>query len=227
MLLSHFDLEKDPFPKIKEETPDDELMSEKETGAYIRRSLRKAGMKDQVFYAGAIRRIYSYSMGDPSLVNCICGFSMRRALYLKEKIIHEDMLADCLELLMESKPPETSPKDKRKHLRVEANFPGSYLVEGTDTGGILTVTNISRDGARLKVNRRRLLNVNDRIVIEFELKDGISSKVKTAAIVRNTFGFFAGCNYENFRSSVYGKYLETVLKDVSSEYLDSCGRNQG
>lgn len=210
--LSHFNLDREPFPEIGEETADDNLLTERESGAYIRRSLRKAGMKDQVFYAGAIRRIYSHSLGDPKLINKICDFALKRAFYLNEHIVYEEMLADCLELLLESKPPDNFPNDKRKYLRVKTDFPGAFVIQGAKTRGLLKITNVSRAGVQLKLARQRLLKVKERVIVDFTLNDDNKSKVRTIVVVRNTFGFFAGCQFLNMRSEAYNDYVDTVLK---------------
>ena len=211
--LSHFGLDRDPFPDIEGETPDEEILTEKESGAHIRRSLRKAGMKDQVFYAGAIRKVYSYSLGDPKLINKICGFALQRAFYLKERIIYEELLAECLELLLESKPPDNYPNDKRRYMRIETRFSGAFVIQGTKTRGTMTITNVSRTGVQLKLVRQRMLRVRDRVIIDFTLDDEAKSKIRTVVVVKNTFGFFAGCYFPNLKNEAYDNYIDALAEN--------------
>ena len=215
--LAHFNLSKDPFMEIPKDTPKD-ILSESDTEAYINKSLSEAGMKEKIFQENAIRKVYSYSQGDPKLINEICSYALQRSYFINEKSVHNDLLAECLELLLESKPPDTYPDDKRRHKRLNTDFPGTYHIQGTKTRGTLTVSNISHSGIMIKLNRQRLLKNKDRVGVSFKLDNEKQSDVRTVVIIRHTFGFYAGCIFNYLDSSEYTQYIDDVIERRNTYY---------
>ncbi len=212
MYLDFFELQTDPFPEILEDTPPDRMLSEKETGAYVRRRLIKAGVKGQVFDAPAMRTVYSYSWGDPKLIHQICGFALQRAHRKQTRKIRQELICECLSLLLESRTPDFLPDDRRKHGRVDVEFQGSYVVEGAKTKGLLTVTNISFSGLQVRTEKQKEFNVGDRVVISFRMDDADQTMVRNFCVVRNTFGFYAGCAFTSPNIDGYYDYISRKAK---------------
>jgi len=215
--LAHFNLSKDPFMEIPEGTPKD-ILSEIDTVAYINKSLAEAGMQKNIFQENAILKVYSYSQGDPKLINEICSYALQRTYFINKQSVHEDLLAECLDLLLESKPPDTYPDDKRRHKRLDTDFPGTFHIQGTKTRGTLTVSNISHSGIMIKLNRQRLVKNKDRITVSFKLDNEKKSNIRTVVIVRHTFGFFAGCLFNYLDSNEYTQYVDDIVELQNTYY---------
>jgi hypothetical protein len=218
--LTLFNFTKDPFPQILEETLEGDLLPENETDAYIKGCLLDAGREPPMFDTGSIQMIYTYTKGDRKLINTICDYALHRAYYTNKSSIQENLLSDCMELMLESLPPDTYEDDKRRHKRVITDFPGTFHIQGTKTRGMLTVTNISRAGIQIKLARQRLINVKDRANILFKLDDENSSDIRTAVIVRHTFGFYAGCIFRHTENNALNQYLEDLLKKAEKKWAD-------
>jgi len=215
--LAHFNLSKDPFMEISEDTPKD-MLSESDTEAYINKSLAEVGMTEKIFQENAIRKIYSYSQGDPKLINEICSYALQRSYFINEKSIHTDLLTECLELLLESKPPDTYPDDKRRHKRLNTDFPGTFHVQKTTTRGTLTVSNISHSGIMIKLTRQRLVKNKDRVAVTFKLDNEKQSDIRTVVIIRHTFGFYAGCVFNYLDSDDYTQYIDDIMERRNTYY---------
>jgi hypothetical protein len=209
--IEYFNLSKDPFLEISENTPKD-ILSESETESYINKSLAEAGMKEKIFQETAIRKVYSYSRGDSKLIHEICSYALQRTYFIHEKTVHKNLLTECLELLLESKPPDIYPEDKRRHKRINTEFPGTFHIQGTETRGTLTVSNISYSGILIKLSSQRLLKNNDRISVSFKLDNEKQSDIRTVVIVRHTFGFYAGCLFNYLDSNECAECLELLLE---------------
>jgi len=215
--IAHFNLRKDPFLEAAEDAPKNTL-SESDTAAYIDKSLTDAGMGEKIFEGNAVRKVYSYSQGDPKLINEICSYALQRSYFINQKTVHEHLLSECLELLLESKPPDTYRDDKRKHKRINTEFTGIFNIQGTKTRGTLTVSNISLSGIMIKLNRQRLVKNKDRINVSFKLDNEKQSDVRTVVIVRHTFGFYAGCIFNYIESQEYTQYINDVLERRNQHY---------
>jgi hypothetical protein len=215
--IAHFNLTKDPFLPASEGTPKG-ILSESDTAAYINKSLTDAGMGEKIFKESAIQKVYSYSQGEPKLINEICSYALQRSYFINEKSVSEELLTECLELLLESKPPDIYPDDKRRHKRLKTNFPGTFHIQGTKTRGTLTVSDISYSGILIKLNRQRLLKTNDRVSVSFKLDNEKQSDVRTVIIVRHTFGFYAGCIFNYLDSIEYNQYIDDILEHRNEYY---------
>jgi hypothetical protein len=216
--LAQFHFTHAPFPEILEEMPENEMLPEQETGAYIKGCLMKAGMEAPLFTDGAIRMIYTYTKGDRKLIHAFCDYALHRAFYTHQASIQEDLLSECMELLLESKPPDTYEGDKRRHKRISTNLPGSFHIPETKTRGLLTVTNISRAGIQIKLARQRLVKVNDRANILFKLDDQHESDIRTAVSIRHTFGFYAGCIFRHTDNNAFNQYLDILLQEADKKW---------
>ena len=209
--LSRFSLQHAPFPELFEETPENALFQEQETGVYIKDCLRKAGSENPLFTEESVRMIYSYTKGDRKLIHTICDYALHRAHYTSQALIEENLLSECMNLILESKPPDTYENDKRRHKRINTNLPGSFHIPETKTRGMLTVTNISRAGIQIRLPRQRMVKVKERANILFKLDDQDKTDIRTAIVIRHTFGLYAGCVFRHTDNNAFNQYLDTLL----------------
>ncbi|RJP79131.1 MAG: hypothetical protein C4522_11485 [Desulfobacteraceae bacterium] len=216
--LSRFHLKNAPFPEIAGEIPENDLMPEPETSAYIHTRLVDAGMETPLFTEGSLRMIYTYTKGDRKLIHTICDYALHRAFHTNQTSVPEELLSECLALILESKPPDTYEGDKRRHKRISTNFPGTFHIPETKTRGMLTVTNISRAGIQIKLARQRLVKVNDRANILFKLDDLNQSDIRTAVGIRHTFGFYAGCIFRHTDNHAFNQYLDNLLQQAEQKW---------
>jgi len=77
---------------------------------------------------------------------------------------------------------------------------------------------ISRAGIQIKLARQRMVKVNDRANILFKLDDQNGSDIRTAVIVKHTFGFFAGCIFRHTDNNTFNQYLEILLKEAEKKW---------
>lgn len=71
-------------------------LSEKETAAYIRHHLMKAGAAKPLFTDGAIHKIFATSQGIPRVVNHLCVQALYDAAYRDSEIVEESHIARIL-----------------------------------------------------------------------------------------------------------------------------------
>lgn len=216
--LSRFSLQHVPFPEIPEEIPENELLQEQETGAYIKDCLIKAGTESPLFSDGSIHMIYTYTKGDRKLIHTICDYALHRAFHTSQQSIEEDLLSECMDLILESKAPDTYENDKRRHKRISTNFSGSFHVAETRTRGMLTVTNISRAGIQVRLPRQRMVKIKDRASILFKLDDPDQTDIRTAVVIRHTFGFYAGCVFRHTDNTAFNEYLDNLLQAAEEKW---------
>jgi hypothetical protein len=216
--LSRFSLQHAPFPELPEETTDSEFLQEQETGQYIKDCLLKAGTEKPLFTDGSLRLIYTYTKGDRQLIHTICDYALHRAFHTNQPAIEENLLSECMELILESNPPDMYENDKRRHKRISTNLSGSFQIPETRTRGMLTVTNISRAGIQIRLPRQRLVKVKDRANILFKLDDPEKTDIRTAVVIRHTFGFYAGCVFRHTDNSAFNQYLDNLLQAAEKKW---------
>ena len=72
-----------------------EALQEDETEQYIMHRLKIAGSEKKIFSTEAVREIYSFSQGNPRLINIICDLALLTG-YAKEKnIIEPEIIREC------------------------------------------------------------------------------------------------------------------------------------
>lgn len=216
--LSRFSLQHAPFPELNEETPENALLQEQETGVYIADCLRKAGAETPLFTDGSVRMIYTYTKGDRKLIHTICDYALHRAFHTSQPSIEENLLSECMDLILESKPPDTYENDKRRHKRISTNLAGSFHIPDTKTRGMLTVTNISRAGIQIRLPRQRMVKVKDRANILFKLDDQDKTDIRTAVVIRHTFGLYAGCVFRHTDNNAFNQYLDNLLQAAEEKW---------
>ncbi len=205
MDLSYFDLKKNPFSYDADpESSNGDMngdanngsngdkLTEKETGAYIRRCLRTAGTTEQIFYASAIRKVFSYSNGDTKLTDKICYLALKNAYDKGKKVVDSEIVNDCIEEYLSSDQTGEVNEEKRRHNRIKTDIQGSYFLSANKERGILTVTNMSLSGIQIKLTKQRILKVGDRVIIAFSLDNERQTEIREMMIVKNIIGFFAG-----------------------------------
>ncbi len=224
-LLGHFNLTQIPFADDMAETPADTkspdenpnenkdnvtVLDEKETGAYIRKCLKKAGATEQIFYASAIRKIFSYTSGEVQLVNTLCHCAMLKALSKEKKVISEDVVRECLEDLLDQGQDSFAVDEKRRHKRKQTNLAGSYYHNVTKERGSVTITNLSISGMQIKLNKQRQFRVGDRVIVSFKLEDEKKTQIREMMIIKNVFGFFAGASFNSQpNTDAFEAYIES------------------
>ena len=78
--------------------------------------------------------------------------------------------------------------EKRAQYRKKTNLLGIFRhrVEGKELSyGLMTVCDLSKNGAKLKINDEYQFSIDDRLQIEFHLNDNIRSLIKKKVIIRN------------------------------------------
>jgi general secretion pathway protein A len=75
-----------------------EALSDDEVPRYIEHRLRVAGANGQapVFEQDAFKEIYSYSKGNPRLVNVLCDKAMLHAFVVESRHINEQIIKNCI-----------------------------------------------------------------------------------------------------------------------------------
>lgn len=193
MDLSYFGLTSDPFLNDEDtDSSNGEKLSEKETGAYIRRSLKASGAVEQIFYANAIRKIFSYANGNVNLTNKICHLALSSAKSKNKKQIDADIISECIEEFLDADQTETVIDEKRRHKRIKTELEGNYFINSSRERGMMMVTNISESGIQVRLYKQRVFRVGDRIVIAFHLDNQSRTEIREMMIVRNVIGFYAG-----------------------------------
>jgi general secretion pathway protein A len=72
-----------------------EPLREIETEQYVMHRLKIAGSEKEIFSPEAIREIYSFSEGNPRLINIICDSSLSAGYAKKKKIIKPEIIREC------------------------------------------------------------------------------------------------------------------------------------
>ncbi len=87
--------------------------------------------------------------------------------------------------------------ERRKEIRKEVAFIGTYTAveKGVDVVGRITVKDLSRSGLRFKTHLPRQFEVNEELLLEFELDDREQSQVKRKVIVRSQHGDSVGVSF--------------------------------
>lgn len=70
-------------------------LTEQETDEYIRHHLNSAGKNTKIFSSGAIREIYSFSKGNPRLINSICDNALLTGYSNGIKRINSAIIKEC------------------------------------------------------------------------------------------------------------------------------------
>jgi len=111
--------------------------------------------------------------------------------------------------------------ERRKFYRKGADFPGAYIHKKTnlpgiysreseDDRGLMTVTDISRTGLKIRVNVARDFRPGDHLTVEFNLDDRNRSLIKKDVTVRNIQGKSVGVEF--FAMENFGKLGAYLLK---------------
>ncbi|MCP4693692.1 MAG: PilZ domain-containing protein [Desulfobacterales bacterium] len=88
--------------------------------------------------------------------------------------------------------------ERRKQYRRETDLPGSFyhLRSGVKVDkGVLIVKDISRTGLKIKLNIKRPIDIDDKLLVEFHLDDNKRSLVKKEAVVRKISGLELGVEF--------------------------------
>ncbi len=72
-----------------------EPLQEIETEQYVMHRLKIAGSERKIFSPEAVREIYSFSEGNPRLINIICDFALLTGYAKEKKIIEPEIIREC------------------------------------------------------------------------------------------------------------------------------------
>ena len=94
--------------------------------------------------------------------------------------------------------------ERRKSFRKKVNFPGTYthvLPDYREDKGGITVKDLSRSGAKIKLNTEKEFEIGDILLVEFQLDDSQRSRIKKDAIIRKISDSFIGLEFKSIDSS--------------------------
>jgi len=72
-----------------------EPLTEIETEKYILHRLKIAGSKSRIFSPGAVQEVFSFSEGNPRLINIICDLALLSGYVQETKIIESEIIREC------------------------------------------------------------------------------------------------------------------------------------
>ena len=70
-------------------------LQENETKQYVIHRLKTAGSENEIFSPGAFREIYSFSEGNPRLINIICDLALLTGYAENKRIIEQQIIREC------------------------------------------------------------------------------------------------------------------------------------
>lgn len=86
--------------------------------------------------------------------------------------------------------------ERRKYIRKNLNLPGKFIHLKNDEAGGMTVTDISRNGLRLKLKFPYTFEPGDKLILDFTLDDKQKSFVANKeVIVRSVKGLSVGAEF--------------------------------
>jgi hypothetical protein len=88
--------------------------------------------------------------------------------------------------------------ERRRHFRKPVHFTGTYAKMAgrrVDAADPMAVVDLSRTGVRLRVRRRRRLQIGDRLMLQFQLDDLKRSTVCREGVVRRIDGADLGAEF--------------------------------
>ena len=83
-----------------------EPLQEIETEQYVTHRLKVAGSDKKIFSSEAVREIYSYSKGNPRLINILCDFALLTGYASEKKIIDPEIIRESAANCLPPKPPK-------------------------------------------------------------------------------------------------------------------------
>ena len=94
--------------------------------------------------------------------------------------------------------------ERRRHVRKQVDFPGTYTLLQTSsprTEGVLRIKDLSRYGVKLKFNSAPDFNIGDHLTIEFNLDDAKHSLITKEVIVRKIMDTSVGVEFATVDSA--------------------------
>ena len=101
-------------------------LTEQETDEYIRHHLKLAGIKLKIFTSGAVRGIYSFSKGNPRLINNICDRALLTGYSNGIKTINSAIIKECSGELQILKTENDKKDKKQKIFEKQVGLPISF-----------------------------------------------------------------------------------------------------
>ena len=88
--------------------------------------------------------------------------------------------------------------ERRKHYRKLTNLPGSYescSVVNADSKGLLTISDLSKTGMKLKIAGTKDISRGDILMVQFHLDDAVRSLLNKMVIVKNLRDPYVGTEF--------------------------------
>jgi hypothetical protein len=98
--------------------------------------------------------------------------------------------------------------ERRKHIRKDTNFTGSFIHENGTERGTMRILDLSRSGLKIETNFPTQINVGDKLRVEFTLDDRQHSQVTKEVIIRSVSGKSLGAEFTSLEHyDKLGSYL--------------------
>ncbi|MFZ5568944.1 MAG: PilZ domain-containing protein [Thermodesulfobacteriota bacterium] len=86
-------------------------------------------------------------------------------------------------------------REKRSATRVATFLTGGYRTVEKGYRGLISIENMSRTGMRVKLNARRLLHINDRLIVTFNLDNIIHLPIQREVLIKHTDDIHLGVEF--------------------------------
>jgi general secretion pathway protein A len=106
-----------------------EALNRQETEKYIVHRLKVAGAKRNLFNSGALKKIYSFSKGNPRLINVLCDHALLSGYVKDYRTINASIVSECIKDLKISswKPKESARRVLEEKRKMKAKKNGKPL----------------------------------------------------------------------------------------------------
>ena len=173
-------------------------LQEIETGQYIMHRLKIAGSDKEIFTPAAVREIYSFSKGNPRLINIICDSALLTGYAGEKKIIEPEIIKECAANFL-------LPKQQKENTIKDLSASSKSIPEtgtGIQPGTSENAYQKADQKVRVKLGGHKLVYVTPIFVI----------------ILLSIFGYlyFFGENYAPFRKLITS--IGTQLGQLKSSY---------
>jgi type II secretory pathway predicted ATPase ExeA/predicted nucleic acid-binding Zn-ribbon protein len=91
-------------------------LTETETDEYIMHRLKVAGSEKRIFSPSAVREVYTFSEGNPRLINIVCDLSLLSGYVEEKPVIEPEIVRECTANLTISCEKRNDPVDDEKAL---------------------------------------------------------------------------------------------------------------
>ena len=211
-------------------------LTEQETDEYIRHQLKSAGTDIKVFTSGAIREIYSFSKGNPGLINSICDRALLTGYSNDIKTINSAIIKECSGELQILKTEDEKEDRKQKIFEKEVgpfnSFRYAKLIWKSPIFAVLLLIIVFMAGYRTSnlesettsySTKKQETQRTDRVDTEQPIEsDKIENKSTPNAIKKNEVPInqVSSFNFSDEKLIIYFKNNSNKLPNKTLEILD-------